>query len=181
MTRVTTIKIVKIFLALALVAGIVVLTSCSATANANTQSQDLNQNKLAPDFLLKDLNGNLVALSNFRGKPVFFNYWASWCPACIQEMPLIQSTYNDWTRKGLVLLTVNSGEDAATVQGFMKKNNYTMPALLDTQSVVGTEYNIYYIPVSVFIDKNGILKSRVVGAFPDKAALEKQLASIVTQ
>lgn len=169
---------IKVILAVILVAAFSVLAACSTVSNA--QSQNLNQDKPAPDFILKDTTGNLVALSNFRGKPVFFNYWASWCPACINEMPLVQSAYQDWSKKGLVLLGVNAGEDVTIVQDFMQKNHYTFPVLLDSQNDVGNKYNIYYIPVSVFVDKQGIMKSRVVGAFPNKAALEKQLSSIVS-
>ncbi len=170
-------KTSKVFLSLVLVIGFIALTACSSTSSA--QSQSLNLDQPAPDFTLKDLTGKPVALSSFQGKPVFFNYWASWCPSCIEEMPIIQSVYADPANKGLVLLTVNAGEDLATVKDFLQKNHYTFPVLLDSENDVGQKYNIYYIPVSVFIDKQGKLKSRVVGAFPDKAALEKQLTDIM--
>jgi peroxiredoxin len=170
-------KHLKFFLALVLISVVLVSTACSTVSNA--QGQNLNESKPAPDFILKDTTGGLVALSNYRGQPVFFNYWATWCPACINEMPIIQSVYQDWAKKGLVLFGVNAGEDVSVVQDFMQKNHYTFPVLLDSQNDVGTKYNIYYIPVSVFVDKQGIMKSRVVGAFPDKAALEKQLTAIV--
>jgi peroxiredoxin len=175
MLKPTTGKYLKVFLALVMLATVPALAACSTVSSA--PSQNLNQDKPAADFILKDLNGNMVALSNFRGKPVFFNYWATWCPACISEMPLIQSVYQDWSKKGLTLFTVNAGEDVTTVQDFMQKNHYTFPVLLDNQNNVGTKYNIYYIPVSVFVDKQGIMKNRVVGAFPNKAALEKQLGT----
>ena len=133
----------------------------------------------APGFQLKDLNGQLVSLSSYQGKPVFFNYWASWCPACVNEMPLIQAAYDDMTKQGLVMLMINAGEDLATAQNFVQQNHYTFPVLLDSQNDVGNKYNIYYIPVSVFVDKNGILRSRVVGAFKDKRSIEGQMATIL--
>src|ERR1017187_10544991 len=129
MKNFTTGKSFKVFLALALMATVSVLAACSTVSSA--PSQNLNQDKPAADFILKDTSGNLVALSNFRGKPVFFNYWATCCPACISEMPLIQSVYQDWSKKGLTLFTVNAGEDLATIQDFMQKNHYTFPVLLD--------------------------------------------------
>jgi peroxiredoxin len=178
-SKITIGKGFKIFLALILTAAISVVTACSTTPDiSNGQSHSLNVNQPAPDFTLRDLDGNLVALSNFRGKPVYFNYWASWCPSCIDEMPIVQSVYDDWAKRGLVLFTVNAGEDLATVLDFMQKNHYTFPVLLDSQDKVDQEYNIYYIPVSVFVDKQGKIKSKVIGALAVKAALEKQLATI---
>jgi peroxiredoxin len=167
----------KIFLALVMAAPILVLAACASPSQ--TQTQKVNLNKPAPDFILKDLNGNLVALSNFRGKPVYFNYWATWCPACIKEMPIIQKVYEDWSKRGLELFTVDSGESLATVQDFMQKNHYTFPVLLDTQNDVGDKYKVYYIPVSVFVDKTGNIKNQVVGAFENKAAIEKILSPLV--
>ncbi len=167
---------IKILIALFITAGILGLTACSSSASV--QGQSLNLQNPAPDFVLKDLTGKPIALSSFQGKPVFFNYWATWCPACVNEMPIIQSIYADSANKGFVLLTVNAGEDAATVKDFLQKNHYTFPVLLDSQNDVGNKYNIEYIPVSVFVDKDGKLLSRVIGAFANKAALERQLADL---
>ncbi len=169
-------KYIKILIALFLTAGVLALASCSNGSQA--QSQSLNLDKPAPDFILKDLSGKPVALSSFQGKPVFFNYWATWCPACIEEMPIIQSIYEDPAYRNITLLTVNNGEDQTTVKDFLQTNHYSFPVLLDSQGDVAQKYNIQFIPVSVFVDKDGKLQSRVIGAFANKAALEKQLAGL---
>ncbi len=171
--------ILKIFLFSVTAAAVILTAACSSTVSA--QNQNAKADKPATDFVLSDLNGRPVALSDYRGKPVFFNYWASWCPACVGEMPIIQSVYADWGKRGLVLFTVNAGEDLGTIQNFMQKNHYTFPVLVDTQGDVGSKYNVYSIPISAFVDRQGDLKNQVIGAFPDKEALEKQLSGIVAQ
>jgi peroxiredoxin len=169
----------KIVLLALLSTSLALASACSSSASAQGQMQGLIIDQPAPDFQIKDTKGNLVSLSNFRGRPVFFNYWASWCPSCVKEMPILQGAYEDFSRTDLVYLTINAGEDLKTVSGFAQKNGLTFPVLLDSQNEAGARYNIFSIPVSVFIDRNGVLKSRVVGAFNDKQSLERMLQSIV--
>jgi peroxiredoxin len=161
---------------MSLIAALPALAACSSSPQV--QSQNLNLNQPAPDFLLKDLNGQLVSLSNYKGKPIYLNYWASWCPSCLDEMPFVQAIYDDWSKRGLVLITIDASEDLPTVQDYLQKNHYTFPVVIDPGEVA-KKYNVYYIPVSVFIDKQGIIQSKQIGAFPNKAAIEKQLAGIV--
>jgi peroxiredoxin len=168
-------NIIKVIAVISLILALSALAACTATAQA--QTQNLNLKQAAPDFLLKDLNGNLIALSNYRGQPIYLNYWASWCPSCVEEMPYIQAIYDDWSKRGPVMITVNAGEDLSTIQGYLQKNHYTFPVVVDPGEVA-KKYNIYYIPVSVFIDKQGIIQSKQIGAFANKAAIEKQLAGI---
>lgn len=91
--------------------------------------------KLAPDFKFTDAEGKSVSLSDLRGKSIMLNFWATWCGPCKIEMPLIQELAHDKEKadKGLVLLTVNGGESAETVRGFMKKYGFSFPVLLDIQ------------------------------------------------
>ena len=135
--------------------------------------------KPAPDFQLPSLDGQVITLSGLRGKPVLINFWATWCPACVEEMPYLQETYEKWTGKGLVLLTIDIGETSDTVKEFMVKYNLTMPVLLDTSQSVAQRYNITGIPTTFLIDKDGIIRVKRIGAFPSAAAIETELSKIM--
>lgn len=135
--------------------------------------------KLAPDFQLPDLNGQVVSLSGLRGKPVLINFWATWCPDCVEEMPYLQQIYDEWTDRGLVLLTIDIGESPATIKEFMLKYNLTMPVLLDARESVAQRYNITGIPTTFLIDKDGVIRAKIIGAFPSTEAIEKELSKIM--
>ena len=128
----------------------------------------------ALDFKLIDLNGKEVSLSDFKGKKVFLNFWASWCPPCISEMPDIEKLYTETKDSDLVILAVNLGEDKATVKDFSDTNKYNFKILLDTDQSVGKQYNISAIPTSYFIDKEGNIVSTVKGSI----SLEKMKSYI---
>jgi peroxiredoxin len=135
--------------------------------------------KRAPDFRLSDLNGQQVSLSSQRGAPVVVNFWASWCGPCWAEMPLIQGVFEEWSAKGVVVLTVNLGERRSVVARYMQDNNLSFPVLLDTGGQVAEQYNVVGIPTTFFIDRNGVIQEIVSGAFTSKAALETALRQIV--
>jgi peroxiredoxin len=154
-----------------LVIAIMSLSSCS-----NTGSQALPSGTQAPGFTLKDLNGKAVSLSDFGGKAVLINFWATTCPPCVEEMPNFQSLYSDWSNRGdRVLLTVDLGEDADTLRSFTSSRHYTFPVLIDVAYQAAEKYGIQYTPTTVLIDKNGNIQFRVIGAFPDKSAIVKKV------
>lgn len=111
----------------------------------------------ARDFTLNDLEGNEVTLSDLRGKAVFINFWASWCPPCKAEMPDIEQLYQETKDTDLVILTINSGEGATVAKRFMDENNYTFMVLDDYKKEVSDLYRVMALPTSLFIDKNGSL------------------------
>ena len=134
--------------------------------------------KRAPDFQLQNLDGETVSLSDLRGKPVFINFWATWCSPCRDEMPYLQEIYEEWSDKGLEVLTINKGESQSQVEQFMESEHISLPVLLDTNQEVAQRYEIQFIPTTFFIDKDGIIQVKIIGAFPDKAAIEKDLGKI---
>jgi len=134
----------------------------------------------APGFQLQDLEGNTVSLGKFRGSPVMLNFWATWCPPCRMEMPFIQEIHEEGSYMGLVILAVNVGEGHTLVSSFMQYYDYTIPVLLDTSRLITQKYNVGAYPTTFFIDGNGIIQDKVIGAFPSKENLEQYIESFVS-
>ena len=135
--------------------------------------------KPAPDFRLPDLAGEEVNLSDFEGKPVLLNFWAGWCRPCKEEMPYLQQVYEEWSDRGLVVLTVNLGDSRSEVNRFMQSNRLSLPVLLDTKQSLAQKYNVASIPTTFFIDKDGIVRAKIIGGFRSKEAIETKLGQIM--
>jgi thiol-disulfide isomerase/thioredoxin len=155
-------------------------TSEPSTETAKDSPILINPNSMkvsALDFKLKDLNGKEVSLSQLKGKRVFLNFWATWCPPCKAEMPEIEALYNETKDSDLVILAVNIGESQNTVKSFMDKNKYNFSVLLDTDNSIAAKYNIQSIPTSFFIDKDGVIVSRHIGSM-NKTQMETYIKNI---
>jgi peroxiredoxin len=133
----------------------------------------------APDFTLPDLNGESVSLSDLKGSPVIINFWNTGCTYCVIEMPYLEEVYNENRDSGLVLLTINIGQSASTVEDFLNDKHIDLPVLLDSDGAVTQRYIIPGIPTTFFIDSDGILQVKVIGAFPTKAAIDRRLSEIM--
>lgn len=157
-----------------------VMAGCPA-APASPPVQGSNVGDPAPDFRLQNLAGEEVSLSDFRGRPVLINFWATWCGPCRDEMPFIQGVFEDkeWSDQGLVILAVNLGEAPAKVGEFMEEYGLTFPVLLDARQDAAKAYNVRGIPATFFIDKNGIIKDRQIGAFPSQAKIDWRLLNSI--
>lgn len=139
----------------------------------------LTQPTAAPDFTLRDLNGNSVSLSNFRGNVVFLNFWATWCPPCRSEMPSMDRLYGQLRGRGFVVLAVDKQENRRQVEKFMKHYGLSFPALLDTDGKVSSLYGIRGLPSTFIIDSGGKIIGSKMGpkdwATPDVVAFFKSL------
>lgn len=118
---------------------------------------------LAPDFLLKDLNGNSVRLGDFRGKVVLLNFWATWCPSCRFEMSSMEALHKEFSDEGLVVLAINFRENRSDVQSFYKEHNLSFRALLDSGAESFARYEAWSLPTTFLIDKRGYVVGKVVG------------------
>jgi peroxiredoxin len=134
--------------------------------------------KPAPDFQFAGPGGQPVSLSDLQGRPVLLNFWATYCPPCVHEMPYLQQVWDDWQTGGLVLLAINIGESSSEVQGFMQGQGFTFPVLLDGNGAIAAKYGIKGIPTTFFIDGEGIIQQVQVGAFPNAAAIEESLSQL---
>jgi peroxiredoxin len=117
----------------------------------------------AADFTLPDLNGQAQQLSQFRGKIVLLNFWATWCKPCTTDMPAMQAGYVQLRNKGLVVLAINELEEDAKVREHIKSYGHTFPVLMDRDNRVANMYGVYGLPVSVFIDERGVVQEYIKG------------------
>ncbi|HWP48649.1 MAG TPA: TlpA disulfide reductase family protein [Candidatus Limnocylindrales bacterium] len=120
----------------------------------------------APDFTLKNLEGQEVSLKEFRGKLVFLNFWATWCGPCRAEKPTIEKLYQEFKDKGLIVLaiSVDQGDSAHLVQSYMEEHKLSYQALLDPEQRVAKAYAVRGIPVTYLIDPEGFIIGAAMGA-----------------
>ena len=123
----------------------------------------INVGNQAIDFQVKSLNGTSVKLSDFRGKPVLLNFWATWCGPCRSEVPYLQQIYDTYSANGLVMMPVEVGENSTAIKDFMTSLNITLPVLSDPDKTVAKAYSITAIPTTLLIDKNGIIRAIKIG------------------
>ena len=142
-------------------------TAQNNTNNISTNPIRINPNVIktkAIDFKLKDLKGKELSLSDLKGKKVFLNFWATWCPPCIAEMPEIEELYKETKNSDLVIVAIEIGEPLDTVKSFIDSNKYSFKVLLDSNQSVSSKYGITSIPTSYFIDIDGNIISKRMGA-----------------
>lgn len=118
----------------------------------------------AADFTLLDLKGTPRSLADYRGKLILLNFWATWCKPCTTEMPAMQAAYERLKDKGLVVVAVNELENEARVRQHIEEYKHTFPVLLDPKNEVANLYGVFGLPVTVFIDGNGVVQEYVKGS-----------------
>ena len=150
--------------------------STNQTANV---TEGINTGNRAIDFQLQALNGTTVKLSDYRGQPVLLNFWATWCGPCRGEVPFLDQINASDASKGLVMLAVDVGENSTIIQNFMTSLNVSLPVLMDSDTSLSKKYVITGIPTTFMLDKDGIIRYKMVGAFPNKAAIETALTTIM--
>lgn len=143
---------------------VLLLTGCD---NSTTESQVSNGGlvgNVAPDFTLTDMQGQQVSLSQFRGKVVVLNFWATWCPPCREEMPSMERLYREFESQGLVMLAVNvEANGKQMVAKFLQKTPHSFPILLDSDNIAQNAYGVFRFPESFIIDRNGVVVEKIIG------------------
>jgi peroxiredoxin len=135
----------------------------------------------AEDFQLVDLSGNTQSLSQYRGKVVLLNFWATWCKPCTTEMPAMQTTYDKLREKGFVVLAVNELEDDAKVREHIRQYGHTFPVLMDRENKVANQFGVFGLPVSVFIDEQGVVREYIKGGLLTEQKIYDVVARIQKQ
>jgi len=132
----------------------------------------------APDFTLQTIDGESVTLSDFRGKPVMVSFWTVNCPSCAFQIPYIQAFYDESSSEEVAVLTINVGESATVVQDYVTSYGFTFPILLDSETKVAQSYGIPGVPVTFFIDADGLIKAYKIGPFMTQEEMESLFESL---
>lgn len=128
---------------------------------SDEHSYDIEIGKLAPNFTLENLDGEEVSLEDYRGKIVMLNFWATWCPYCVREMPDMDKLQKE--NDDFVILAVDVKEEKAKVEKYINEGGYEFEVLLDIEGDTARTYLISNYPTSYFIDKEGILIGGIPG------------------
>ncbi len=129
----------------------------AAEASGGSESSDT---QAAPDFTVYDADGNAAKLSDYAGKPVVINFWASWCPYCVQEMPDFQEVYDDYKDDVMfMMIDVTDGRRETKEKGeaHIEKNGFTFPVFFDTELDAAGAYGASSLPMTFVVDKDGQL------------------------
>ena len=136
---------------------------------------------LAPDFALETGEGEIIRLSELRGRPVILNVWASWCAPCRAEMPALQRVFQAYQAQGVEILGLNSTaqDDRQKAQAFAAEQGLTFPILFDTDGEATRLYAVRALPTTFFIDAQGIIQEVVAGGPMSEALLRIRVQQLI--
>lgn len=135
--------------------------------------------KTAPSFRIAIYDRDDLSLEGLRGKPVVLNFWASWCyPACYEEAPLLEATWRKHKDQGLIMVGVDIQDKEANAREFMRRFDFTFPNGPDPGSKISIDYGVYGVPETFFIDRQGRITYKHVGALTPEL-IEAQVQAIL--
>lgn len=152
--------------AVVIVAAIAILLAAFGTVwLQSSKYEPLTVGKTAPDFALPDLGDKTVRLSDYRGKVVFLNFWATWCQPCREEMPSMEVLHQTFQKDGLVVLAVSIDRVTTKkdIPPFIKSMSLTFPVLVDSWGQTDKSYKLMGVPETYIIDQEGVLREKVIG------------------
>lgn len=149
---------------LRLTVGLIALTSAYICMGADDQVlHPMTEKRKAPEFRLKDIDGKIHTLSDYKGKVLVLNFWATWCPPCRFEMPSMERAHTLTAEDDIVFLGVNVGEDADTIFTFTADYPVTFPLLMDINSEIIEKYPVVGLPTTYVIDPQGRMVYQAIG------------------
>ena len=153
------------FLRVALVALWIVTIACSVPENSETEdvSGPAVEGRLAPQFSVKDRSGQLHSLNDFRGKVVLVNFWATWCPPCIEEMPSMNSLQKTLDQEKFSIIAINVDDSWDPVDTFIKSSNLDLNIYSDFEGKVAKRYGRHKVPETYILNKEGIVVRKIMG------------------
>jgi len=140
-----------------------------------------SRQKAADDFTAPQLSGGTFRLSEQRGKTVVINFWATWCPPCLAEMPAMERLWRRHKDDGFVIVAVSLDADPAIVPPFIKERGVTFPVALDPTSAVASTYGVRALPSSFVIDRRGTLVALALGPRPWDAGASHALVEALAR
>jgi len=151
--------------------GVLFIAPCSEAESPRTKTWQAFERGVvqvgdeAPNFKLRDLAGNVMSLSQLRGKVVLLNFWATWCGPCRVEMPAMEQLYRTFPRGEFEILAVSTDpQGVAVTRPFQKRMGFTFPILHDSEYRVGLTYGARTIPITFMVDRQGIVRQKIFGA-----------------
>ncbi len=134
----------------------------------------LREGAPAPEFTLETLDGRPVALSDLRGKAALINFWASWCPPCLEETPALIAAYDELkrTNPNVEFIGIGTNDDRANLEKFVENNRIPYIIVEDSDGKVSDAYGVLGMPTTVFIDGNGIVRRVWNGAIKKEQVIE---------
>ncbi len=159
----------KIFVIIAIAFFIISAVSCK---KKEVEVSPPSGGDIAPDFTLKDINGNTISLADYKGKVIIVEFWATWCPPCKELTPVLAELYERYKNRGFIILSLASDDEDA-VKSFAKKYEIPYPVLLADNETV-RQYGVSSIPIGFTINKEGRVVNRHIGNTP---GIMQELAS----
>ncbi|CAM3968290.1 redoxin domain-containing protein [Paenibacillus alkaliterrae] len=135
---------------------------------ANNDRDPLKEGSMPPPFELADLDGSLQRLSDYEGKAVVVNFWGTFCPPCVKEMPEFERQFQKWKDQGLVILAINLSEDTLTVNNFVRRFELNYPILRDVNRKTERSYELKSYPTTFFIKPDGSIMEIKVGGMTEE-------------
>jgi peroxiredoxin len=157
-------------------AGLACIALFAAACSQNSK-QIAHIGKPAPDWTMPTSTGGTLSLSSLRGKPVYLNFFATWCPPCKDEAPFINKMQQQYAARGLQVVGIDELESASQAEGFRKQFHLVYPAVADSGTLQG-QYLINGLPVHVFIGRDGVIRKIVAGEM-SHADIQKNVQSIL--
>jgi cytochrome c biogenesis protein CcmG/thiol:disulfide interchange protein DsbE len=145
----------------------------------SSKYEPLTVGMAAPDFSLPDIEGKTVRLSDYRGKVVFVNFWATWCKPCKEEMPSMEILWENFKSEDFVMLAISMDRVTTKkdIPPFIESMNLTFPILTDSWGQTDKRYKLMGVPETYIIDQNGVLREKVIG--PRDWTLKDSVATVV--
>ncbi len=167
------------------IAALVLMPKTDSAASAgNTQEEyssvPMEVDFAAPELALENLEGELESLIGYRGEVIMVNLWATWCPPCIAEIPMLQEYYEDYRADGFVMLGIDSQEPPEKVESYITATGVTYPIWIDEAGEAGQAFSSFSLPASFVIDREGTVRLAWTGQI-SRAMLEKHLTPIIEE
>lgn len=162
------------------VAAMALLTMRQTQVGREISAIPAKVNYAAPSLTLNDLEGKPHSLDDYLGQVVLVNLWATWCPPCLEEMPVFEGFYRDYSASGFLIIAINDGDPLSDVQEFVENYGLTFPVWSDPEYLTEQTFETMNLPSSYVIDRQGRVRLRWVGAI-SRAMLEKYVLPIIEE
>jgi len=154
----------QIVFLIVLVAAVVLFVVGFIAKDKKSAAKIITTGDKALEFRLPDMNGQLVNLSDLRGKIVLLHFWATWCPPCVEEIPTLAYLNQELAGRDFAMMTISVDEGGAkAVESFLKQKELNIPVLLDPDRITATRYGTFKFPETYILDRDGVVRYKIIG------------------